>query len=292
MDGIRNLASFIIALLFIPLFANAEQIATAEIKYSEQLEVKSYHANHGLRAVINVAARKLRLYDHEKLVKSYPIAVGLSAYRTPLGTREMTQIVWNPWWNPPKTSAWARNAKDTPPGPHNPLGPVKMRLGGTILIHGTNKPDSVGQAASHGCIRMYSEQALELARYIQERIMLDINPATYENYAKQNRRSFYVNLAQTVPVSTLYEIAEIEDGVLHVYKDVYSRVGDKVSHVKNLLVNSGYQLEKLDLRSLSGSIQRAKNGVDLVFPIDRILMARGDGIKVAEGSRLSYLRTY
>lgn len=283
MDGLRGLASFIIVLFFyffIPFFANAEQIATAEIKYSDDLEGKSSDSDDGLRIVINVAARKLRLYSNDKLVKTYPIAVGSSAYRTPLGNREMTQIVWNPWWNPPKTRAWARKAKDTPPGPRNPLGPVKMRLGGIILIHGTNMSDSVGQAASHGCIRMYSEQAQELAWYIQERIMLDSDPATYENYKEQSRRSFYVNLAQKVPVSILYEVAEIEDAVLHVYKDVYSRVRDKVSYVENLLVSNGYKLEKLDLRFLSGSIQRAKNRVDLSFPIDSVLIAKGDRIKI------------
>jgi hypothetical protein len=45
-----------------------------------------------------------------------------------------------------------------PPGPDNPLGAYAMHLGWkSYLIHGTNKPDSIGRAVSHGCMRMYPE---------------------------------------------------------------------------------------------------------------------------------------
>ncbi len=46
------------------------------------------------------------------------------------------------------------------PGPDNPLGAFKMRLGitpGAYLIHGTNNPLAVGMAVTHGCMRMYPE---------------------------------------------------------------------------------------------------------------------------------------
>jgi L,D-transpeptidase ErfK/SrfK len=36
------------------------------------------------------------------------------------------------------------------------------------FIHGTNDPDSMGEAASHGCIRMVPDDAVALARRIQE----------------------------------------------------------------------------------------------------------------------------
>jgi L,D-transpeptidase ErfK/SrfK len=55
--------------------------------------------------------------------------------------------------------------KVVPPGPDNPLGAHKMRLGipgGAYLIHGTNKPAGVGMQVTHGCIRMYPEDVAEL----------------------------------------------------------------------------------------------------------------------------------
>jgi L,D-transpeptidase ErfK/SrfK len=51
------------------------------------------------------------------------------------------------------------------PGPDNPLGDFKIRLGfgdGTYEIHGTNNPTAVGLAITHGCIRMYPEDVAEL----------------------------------------------------------------------------------------------------------------------------------
>jgi hypothetical protein len=42
-----------------------------------------------------------------------------------------------------------------PPGPRNPVGVMWISLNKKgIGIHGTNDPDSIGRAASHGCIRL------------------------------------------------------------------------------------------------------------------------------------------
>src|SRR5687767_8534783 len=67
----------------------------------------------GPKIFINIAARKLSLFEGSTLVKTYPIAVGSPGHKTPVGEREMKQIVWNPWWLPPD-SPWAAGAKDTP----------------------------------------------------------------------------------------------------------------------------------------------------------------------------------
>ncbi len=40
-------------------------------------------------------------------------------------------------------------------------------IGGGIAIHGNNDPDSIGQLASSGCIRMYNDDIIELEQYIQ-----------------------------------------------------------------------------------------------------------------------------
>ena len=178
----------------------------------------------GPRIEINVAARQLNVYNEDGVtsnwVMSYPIAVGSTAHPTPLGERKMSDIIWNPIWYPPD-SDWAKDAKITPPGPGNPLGPVKMDLGGAILIHGTNKPNSIGKAASHGCMRMKSEDARSLAWYLQQQATEFRAEEEMSKYAKFNRRSFFVKIPTPIPVSVVYKPFEIKDHQLHVYQDVY-----------------------------------------------------------------------
>jgi lipoprotein-anchoring transpeptidase ErfK/SrfK len=49
------------------------------------------------------------------------------------------------------------------------LGPVKLDTGNGYLIHGTHEytEDSIGQAASHGCVRMRNEDLLRLYRMVE-----------------------------------------------------------------------------------------------------------------------------
>lgn len=232
----------------------------------------------GPKIVVNVAARHLRLYDEQdQLVKTYQIAVGMGRHPTPIGPRKMTNLVWNPWWIPPKTSAWAKNARDTPPGPNNPLGPVKMKLGGPILFHGTNKPKSIGHAKSHGCMRMLSEQAKELAGWIQQRVNNNrtSDAVTYSEFQEKvqakKRRSFHVKIENPIPVDVVYEFAEVFDGKLNIYRDVYWRVRDKMKSIKTALTNAGYKPEKFDLEFIEQQMKAAKNKEDVILDLALIL---------------------
>ena len=50
-----------------------------------------------------------------------------------------------------------------PGGPDNPLGARAMYLGSTLYrIHGTNEPETIGQAVSSGCIRLTNEDVIDL----------------------------------------------------------------------------------------------------------------------------------
>lgn len=50
----------------------------------------------------------------------------------------------------------------------NALGPVKLSLGDGYLIHGTHRynRESIGQAASHGCIRMRNDDVVRLSELV------------------------------------------------------------------------------------------------------------------------------
>jgi lipoprotein-anchoring transpeptidase ErfK/SrfK len=107
------------------------------------------------RIVIDLSQFKLRLIRDGKVVKTYKVATGSSAYPTPTGKFEVVNKQTNPTWIPP-SSPWAKGLGPIPPGPGNPLG---TRWIGTsadaVGIHGTYAGYSVGTPASHGCLRMH-----------------------------------------------------------------------------------------------------------------------------------------
>jgi lipoprotein-anchoring transpeptidase ErfK/SrfK len=108
--------------------------------------------------VIRRGSRRLYLYNGMRYRTTFGVAVGMSAYPTPLGRFTIQSMVRNPWWFPP-SSPWAQGASPVPPGPSNPLGTRWMGLGRGIGIHGTPQSWSIGSAASHGCIRMRIPEA-------------------------------------------------------------------------------------------------------------------------------------
>jgi lipoprotein-anchoring transpeptidase ErfK/SrfK len=102
-------------------------------------------------------------------VKKYDIAVGTKSKPTPNGRFTVKHIVWNPAWHPPDEK-WAKGKKPAGPGdPKNPMKVVKIFFQEPdYYIHGTDQEDSLGSAASHGCIRMAQSDVYDLARYLME----------------------------------------------------------------------------------------------------------------------------
>lgn len=122
----------------------------------------------GMRLDADLSSRLLKVIVNGKVVRSYGIAVGRPSHPTPTGSFMTGTIDWNPAWNPPN-SEWAKNKKPQAPGaPGNPLRGVKIYFRApAYYIHGTSNPGSIGEAASHGCIRMTESDAKNLARRIE-----------------------------------------------------------------------------------------------------------------------------
>jgi lipoprotein-anchoring transpeptidase ErfK/SrfK len=114
--------------------------------------------------VINRAAFQLTLYRNLKPVKTYGIAVGQVGLETPAGLYHIQNKAVNPAWNVPN-SDWAGELAGTvvPGGsPENPLKARWMGIFDGAGIHGTDAINSIGTAASHGCIRMRIPDVIEL----------------------------------------------------------------------------------------------------------------------------------
>jgi lipoprotein-anchoring transpeptidase ErfK/SrfK len=99
-------------------------------------------------------------------VQSFPVAIGRKEYETPTGVFAVTDKVVDPdWvqfdWNDP-----SRVIRTVPPGPDNPLGRrwigFASGYGWQIGFHGTPHPELLGQAVSHGCVRMRNDDVVKV----------------------------------------------------------------------------------------------------------------------------------
>ena len=122
--------------------------------------------------VINLATLRLFHYEGDGkslVVMTYPLGVGTTERPTPIGQMHVVRKVTRPTWYVPASISEDHRKKGDPlpakvlPGPQNPLGEYALYLSkSTYLIHGTNKPASIGLNATNGCLRLYPEDVKKL----------------------------------------------------------------------------------------------------------------------------------
>ena len=122
--------------------------------------------------VINLASMRLFQFKGESkslAVSTYPIGVGTTERPSPMGQMYVARKATRPTWYVPASIAEDHRKKGDPlpakvlPGPQNPLGEYALYLSkASYLIHGTNKPASIGLRATNGCIRLYPEDVKRL----------------------------------------------------------------------------------------------------------------------------------
>ena len=157
-----------------------------------------------VRLEVDAAAKQVRVFRRDQLEKSYGIAVGTKEWPTQNGQWNVTQVVWNPGWTPPPDEEWAKKEEPKEPGdPDNPLGTVQIVYDPPRTIHGTNEPESIGTAASHGSIRMRNEEAEELAQMLMQ-VGGAPKDAAWVQQARSNRKVRQeVQLPNPIPISVI-----------------------------------------------------------------------------------------
>jgi lipoprotein-anchoring transpeptidase ErfK/SrfK len=105
----------------------------------------------------------LRLWQDLENTRTYTVAVGQEGLETPEGLYEIQAKEENPTWHVPE-SDWAGSlaGQTIPPGPSNPIKARWMAIYEGAGIHGTEETESLGSAASHGCVRMAIPDVEEL----------------------------------------------------------------------------------------------------------------------------------
>jgi L,D-transpeptidase ErfK/SrfK len=117
--------------------------------------------------VVNLATMRLFEFKGDSTtlaVTTYPVGIGTRERPTPTGQTRVVRKAARPTWHVPASIAADHRKKgdplpaEIPPGPENPLGECALYLSKSgYLIHGTNKPASIGLKASNGCMRLYPE---------------------------------------------------------------------------------------------------------------------------------------
>ena len=128
-------------------------------------EVVDYTSNHPPGTIV-VSTAERRLYyvmEGGKAVR-YGVGVGRPGFEWGGNMTVTNKREWPDWVPPPQM---LQRRPDLPRhmkgGPDNPLGARAMYLGSSLYrIHGSNEPDSIGQAVSSGCIRMTNDDVVDL----------------------------------------------------------------------------------------------------------------------------------
>ena len=136
------------------------------------------------RIVVSIPDRKLVLFDGDRVVKTYDVAVGKPSTPTPEGEFRIINHIPNP--------TYYGAGVVVGPGNGNPLGTRWMGLSAKGYgIHGTNVPSSIGNAASHGCIRMRQQDLEELFDLVKVGTTVELRGARLRPVGTSSRDSFY-----------------------------------------------------------------------------------------------------
>lgn len=159
MQAVRRL----LAILIVALTAIAATAASAR-------DVVPIRSGYPAGSIVVLTNQRTLLYviGNGQAIR-YPVGVGRAGMAWH-GTASIDTMLIRPDWSPPRD---IRRAEPHLPrviaggSPSNPMGEAVLGLNrGNYAIHGTNSPGSVGHFVSHGCIRMYNRDILDLYRRV------------------------------------------------------------------------------------------------------------------------------
>jgi lipoprotein-anchoring transpeptidase ErfK/SrfK len=202
------------------------------------------------RIVVNIPAFRLDVFHDGTLINSYRIGIGYPQFPLPTGLRKAQLIIFNPTWTPPD-SPWVDSMNVTPGetvragSKLNPLGPIKIPIGMPSLIHGGKPLAKIGTFASHGCVGMTNAQVEDFAKALVQASETDLSEETMSAYLNKRTRTRVVNLNRLIPIELRYETIVLEDGVLHIYRDVYGRNTNTEENLREVFKTNGIEWNDL-----------------------------------------------
>jgi lipoprotein-anchoring transpeptidase ErfK/SrfK len=216
------------------------------------------------RVVVNIPAFRMDLFKDGALVKTYKIGIGYPQFPLPLGLRKAQTVIFNPPWTPPD-SPWVANMKNATPGEtiepgskDNPLGPIKIPIGLPSLIHGGKSPGRIGKFASHGCVGLTTAQIKDFSMLLMDAAGNQVSQDQIATYLADKTKTKSVKLDKVIPVELRYETIVLEDGKLHIYKDVYAQHTNTEENLRRVLEAQGGRLEDLSAEQRQQALDALK----------------------------------
>jgi lipoprotein-anchoring transpeptidase ErfK/SrfK len=128
---------------------------------------------------VDVKTNMLGVFDGDKIIAAYPVTVGSAQTVTPVGEWKVKGVAKLPTFRYDqqmlKHGERGRKFHMLPPGPNSPVGVVWIALNKRgIGIHGTDDPNTIGQAASHGCIRLANWDVVRLAERVKAGVAVSV----------------------------------------------------------------------------------------------------------------------
>jgi lipoprotein-anchoring transpeptidase ErfK/SrfK len=129
---------------------------------------------------IDTKTNILGVFEADKLVAAYPVTVGSGQTASPIGEWKVSRITKLPRfrWDEQMLKHGRRsgNFHILPPGPNSPVGVIWIALNKKgIGLHGTNEPETIGHAVSHGCVRLANWDIVRLAQKVKVRTPVSIH---------------------------------------------------------------------------------------------------------------------
>jgi lipoprotein-anchoring transpeptidase ErfK/SrfK len=203
------------------------------------------------RIIVNTPAFRMDVFDKGRLIKSYKVGIGYPQFPLPNALRKASTIIFNPTWTPPD-EPWVAKMKNVAVGQVveagsdlNPLGPIKIPIGQPSLIHGGKSPAKIGTFASHGCVGLTTPQVRDFAKILAQIGGSELTDAGLARYARDKTHTKSMKLSHEVPVELRYETIVVEDGKLHIYRDVYDQDSNTEEKLRAVLDVYGVKLEDL-----------------------------------------------
>src|SRR5690349_8328381 len=257
---------------------------------------------HDTRIVVNIPAFRMDLFRDGTLVKTYKIGIGYPEFPLPRGFRKAEMIIFNPTWTQPNES-WASNPGEVVAAgaPGNPLGPIKIPIGGANLIHGGKPLAKIGNFASHGCVGLTNAQVKDFAKVLADATNTQLTSQTMLSYLRRPTRTQVVKLAQVIPVELRYETIVAQDGKLHIYRDVYKQKTNTEENLRAVLEANGITFDKLSdeeksqvteaLNIVSGRLKQQPTPAPLPANASSADRAAAAAARKAEAQRQKKLRS-
>ncbi len=191
------------------------------------------------RIVVNAPAYRMDVFENGQLKKSYKVGIGYPEFPLPVGLRTADTLIFNPTWTPPD-EPWVKGKVS--PGETvdagsklNPLGIVKIPIGLPSLIHAGKAESRLGTFASHGCVGLTNDQARDFSLMLSALGGAELSESDIAGFRKQPDETKEIDLPREIPVELRYETIVVEDGKLHILRDVYERGTNTEENLRRVL---------------------------------------------------------